>query len=247
MTESTPWRPVIIRLHSVGSTQDWMRAWAQMGAREGLFLLAREQTAGRGRLQRVWESPPGGLYLSLLLRPAIPLARANQLTMLVSLAALDACWQAAGVRAKPKWPNDLLLGGKKLAGVLTEMESEGDTLRYAVIGLGLNVNNDFSGSPLAASAISLQMAAGRSIDVEQVAAAFVRALGRHYADFRAGISPHHAWARQLEPLKRRVRVQQPGQRPLRGLAEGVSPGGALLVRDDAGVLHTVWAGDVVIE
>jgi BirA family biotin operon repressor/biotin-[acetyl-CoA-carboxylase] ligase len=107
------WRPVLIRLHSVTSTQDWVRDWAEMGAQEGLILIAREQTAGRGRLARSWESPRGGLYLSLLLRPPIPLARANQLTMLVSLAAIDACRQVAGLQANPKWPNDLLLKDKK--------------------------------------------------------------------------------------------------------------------------------------
>jgi BirA family biotin operon repressor/biotin-[acetyl-CoA-carboxylase] ligase len=238
---------VVIRLRRVTSTQVWVRTWAQMGAREGLVLIAREQTAGRGRLDRSWQSPPGGLYLSLLLRPPIPLARANQLTMLVSLAAIDACRQVAGLQANPKWPNDLLLGRKKLAGVLTELENDGHRLRYAIIGLGLNVNNDFSGSELADTATSLRMAAGQDIDVDSVADAFLAALGRRYTDFLAGISPHHAWARNLEPLGRRVRVERTGRPPLRGIAESVSPEGALLVRDDAGALHTVWAGDVVIE
>jgi BirA family biotin operon repressor/biotin-[acetyl-CoA-carboxylase] ligase len=238
---------VVIRLRRVTSTQVWVRTWAQMGAREGLVLIAREQTAGRGRLDRSWQSPPGGLYLSLLLRPPIPLARANQLTMLVSLAAIDACRQVAGLQANPKWPNDLLLGRKKLAGVLTELENDGHRLRYAIIGLGLNVNNDFSGSELADTATSLRMAAGQDIDVDSVADAFLAALGRRYTDFLAGISPHHAWARNLEPLGRRVRVERTGRPPLRGIAESVSPEGALLVRDDAEALHTVWAGDVVIE
>jgi len=247
VTSVFPWRPVVIRLRRVTSTQVWVRTWAQMGAREGLVLIAREQTAGRGRLDHSWQSPPGGLYLSLLLRPPIPLARANQLTMLVSLAAIDACRQVAGLQANPKWPNDLLLGRKKLAGVLTELENDGHRLRYAIIGLGLNVNNDFSGSELADTATSLRMAAGQDIDVDSVADAFLAALGRRYTDFLAGISPHHAWARNLEPLGRRVRVERTGRPPLRGIAESVRPEGALLVRDDAGALHTVWAGDVVIE
>ena len=241
------WRPTVVRLHRVSSTQDWVRDWAQMGARDGLILIAREQTAGRGRMDRVWQSRPGGLYLSLLLRPAIPLARANQLTMLVSLAAIDACQRVAGIQAKPEWPNDLVLGGKKLAGVLTELAGDGRQLDYAIIGLGLNVNNAFAHGPLADIATSLSMVTGRSYDVDAVANAFIAALGDRYAAFRAGVSPHRAWARELEPLGRRVRVQQPGRPPLQGRAENVSPAGALLVRDDAGTLHTVWAGDVVIE
>ncbi len=243
----TRWHPTIIKLHSVSSTQRWARDWAQMGARDGLIIIAREQTAGRGRMERVWESRPGGLYLSLLLRPAIPVARANQLTMLVSLAAIDACQQVAGVQAAPKWPNDLLLADKKLAGVLTELESSDGRLRFAVIGLGLNVNNVFDGSPLADIATSLRMTTGRGYDVDAVAAAFIEALGERYEAFRAGVSPHRDWAAHLQPLGRRVRVHLPRQAPLRGLAEDVSPEGALLVRDDAGALHTVWAGDVVIE
>jgi BirA family biotin operon repressor/biotin-[acetyl-CoA-carboxylase] ligase len=217
-----------------------------MGAREGLILIAREQSAGRGRLARSWESPSGGLYLSLLLRPPIPLARAQQVTMLVSLAAIDACQAVAGVTPRPKWPNDLLLDGRKLAGTLTELASDGPRLRYAVIGLGLNVNNMFADGPLADSAISLRMATGRPHDIAALADAFIRSLGERYAALRAGASPHHAWARELEPLGRRVQVQRQGQAPLAGRAEAVSPEGALLVRDDAGMLHTIWAGDVVI-
>ncbi len=247
LTPASVWRPTVIRLQRVSSTQDWMREWARMDAREGLILIAREQTAGRGRLARSWESPPGGLYLSLLLRPPIPLSRANQLVMLVSLAAIDACRAVAGIAARPKWPNDLLLGRHKLAGVLTELENDGARLRYAVIGLGLNVNNDFGNGPLARVATSLRTATGRSFDVNAVADAFIAALGRGYAAMRAGASPHHAWARELEPLGRRVTVYRQGQPPLSGRAENVSPEGALLVRDDSDVLHNIWAGDVVID
>ena len=217
-----------------------------MGAQEGLILIAREQTAGRGRLARSWESPRGGLYLSLLLRPPIPLARAQQVTMLASLAAIDACQAIAGVTPRPKWPNDLLLKDKKLAGTLTELASDGSRLRYAIIGLGLNVNNAFEDGPLADSALSLRMATGRTHDIPALADAFIRALGERYAALRAGASPHHAWARELEPLGRRVKVHRQGRATLAGRAEAVSPEGALLVRDDGGALHTIWAGDVVI-
>ena len=241
------WHPLLIRLGRVTSTQTWMREWAQMGADEGLALLAREQTAGRGRFTRVWESPPGGLYLSVLLRPHLRLSQAQQVTMLVSLAAIDACQSVAGIRAKPKWPNDLFWGRKKLAGVLTELESTDRDLRYAVVGLGLNVNNDFSTGPLADTAISLRQITGRQHDIDALATAFMEALGQRYAALRAGISPHRAWARRLEPLGRQVMVQQPGQAPLSGRAQSVSPEGALLIRDETGLLHTIWAGDIIIQ
>ncbi len=246
MKRRAPWRPTHIRLRRLTSTQDWLRDWAQMGGREGLILSAREQSAGRGRLARAWESDVGGLYLSLLLRPPIPLARASQLTMVVSLAAIDACESVAGISPKPKWPNDLLLGRKKLAGTLTELASDGQQIGYAVIGLGLNVNNSFSSGPLAATATSLRQATGRSFGVDEVADAFIAALGRRYGDLLAGASPHHAWARKLEPLGRQVRVQGAGPGVITGRAEGVTPTGALLVRDDAGKLHNIWAGDVTV-
>ncbi|MDW8268256.1 MAG: biotin--[acetyl-CoA-carboxylase] ligase, partial [Anaerolineae bacterium] len=130
---------ILIRFASVPSTQDWARHWAQLGAPELLAVQALEQTAGRGRLSRSWWSPPGvGLYLSLLVRPSIPLSQAPQLTMLTAVAAMDACGEVAGITPRPKWPNDLLWQGRKLAGILTEIEQERGRLRYAVIGLGLN-------------------------------------------------------------------------------------------------------------
>ena len=111
----------LICFSHVSSTQDWARTWADLGAAEGLVVQARAQTSGRGRLQRSWWSPEhAGLYLSVLLRPPIPVAQASRLTMLVSLAAIDACTAAAQVTPRPKWPNDLLLEGRKLAGVLTD-------------------------------------------------------------------------------------------------------------------------------
>ncbi len=218
-----------------------------MAAREGLVVVAREQTAGRGRLARRWVSPPGGLYLSLLLRPDWPLRRAQQLTMLVSLAAIEACREVARVEARPKWPNDLLWQDKKLAGVLTELESNGDRLAFAIIGLGLNVNNDFTASPLAATATSLRMVTGQSWDLDEVLETFLAALARRYQRLREGESPHRAWAEHLEPLGRRVQVLRQGAPPLRGWAVGVTPQGALRVKDDAGVEHVIWAGDVSIE
>jgi BirA family biotin operon repressor/biotin-[acetyl-CoA-carboxylase] ligase len=215
-----------------------------MGAREGLVVVAREQHAGRGRLDRRWESPPGGLYLSLLLRPQLPLARANWLTMILSLAAIDACQAVAGVRPRPKWPNDLVATGRKLAGVLTELESDGGWVQYAVIGLGLNLNNVFEQGPLAEQAVSLRQLSGRTIPREEALGALLEALARRYRALRAGHSPHDEWAERLEPLGRRVEVVRGAGPPLIGREVGVTPEGALRVVDDAGREHVVWAGDV---
>ena len=235
----------LITFPRTASTQDWVRHWARLGAAEGLAVQALEQTAGRGRLQRTWWSPPGaGLYISILLRPAIPLEHASRLTMLVSLAAIDACKSVAGVTPRPKWPNDLLLHGRKLAGVLTELEHQDGRLSYAVIGLGLNVNMDFSDTDLADIAISLRQATGPDIPIDSLRDAYLAALSDRYTRFLAGESPLNEWKAHLEPLGRRVRVQNVGQPDLVGVAVDVHENGALLVQEDSGVVREVWSGDV---
>jgi BirA family biotin operon repressor/biotin-[acetyl-CoA-carboxylase] ligase len=242
---------ILIRFASIPSTQDWARRWAQLGAPEILVVQAQQQTAGRGRLRRSWWSPPGtGLYLSLLVRPALPLSRTSQLTMLTAVAAMTACQEVAGIRPRPKWPNDLLWQGRKLAGILTEIEQERGWLRYAIIGLGLNVNTSFRGTALEATAISLSEACGRPLAVTAVRDSFLAHFQEQYRRFQAGESPFPVWQRDLEPLGRRVRVRMTDSADnegLVGLAIGVNPQGALLVQDDAGGLHTVWAGDVDAE
>lgn len=236
---------LLLRFPSLPSTQDWLRHWARLGAAEGLAVQADEQTAGRGRLERSWWSPPGsGLYLSLLLRPAIPLGQAPQLTMLVSLAAIDACRSTAGVDPRPKWPNDLLLDGRKLAGVLTEIEAGDEHVHYAIIGLGLNVSMSFSHTALSETAVSLSEVAGREIGVDALRDAFLARLQSRYVRFKAGESPLAEWQQRLEPLGRRVRIWQEGRPELSGVATGVHPHGGLLIEDDAGLIHTIWAGDV---
>ena len=237
----------LIQFQRTTSTQIWARDWARLGAKEGLVVQALEQTAGRGRLQRKWHSPSNeGLYLSALLRPDIPLMQANRLTMLVSLAAIEACQTVSGVTPTPKWPNDLLLQGRKLAGVLTELENQGDRLGYAIIGLGLNVNADFTGTPLAEIAISLQQATQHSVTLSVLRDAYLQALEARYRRFLSGESPLPAWKMHLEPLGRRVRVVQPGQAVVEGVAVDVNPDGALLVQDSTGAIHSIWAGDVQV-
>jgi len=241
-------RFTLIRFRRITSSQDWARAWAELGAPEGLAVQALAQTAGRGRLQRRWHSPHrGGLYLSVLLRPRIPLLQANRLTMLAALAAQDACGAVAGLWPQPKWPNDLLLAGRKLAGILTELENQEDRLGYAVIGLGLNANIDFAGSPLADAAISLRQAAGREVSISALRDAYLAALAQRYRRFLAGESPLPAWRERLHPLGRRVRVVRRGQPDLSGAAIAVNDEGALLVRSDDSQVHVIWAGDVRVQ
>ena len=245
----------------IGSTNDVAHEHAAAGAAEGLLVIADEQTAGRGRLDRRWWAPPGSsLLMSLLLRPALPPDQAGQLTMCLGLAAVEAIEAVTGLRPALKWPNDLLLEGRKLGGMLTELRLEGERLEYAVLGLGVNVNiafderrktkdeNDSSfvlspSSDLADSAISLSMVLGHPVNRLALLAALLARCEAWYERALAGESPYTAWASRLDTVGRRVTVATTTG-SVAGMAVGVTPEGALLVRDDDAAEHVIWSGDV---
>jgi len=186
--------------------------------------------------------------MSLVLRPALPLALAGQLTMCLGLGAVEGISVQTGAAAVLKWPNDLLLAGRKLGGMLTELDAAGERLNYAVLGLGLNVNVSFdpltAPHALAESATSLMAETGRKIDRLALLAAILDRTEAWYEQTLCGKSPHEAWAQRLDTLNRRVTVSMIGSK-LEGVATGVTSEGALLVLDDDGVTHTVWSGDVM--
>jgi BirA family biotin operon repressor/biotin-[acetyl-CoA-carboxylase] ligase len=249
-------RPVLFYA-AIGSTNDVARAQAEAGAPEGLLVIADEQTAGRGRLNRAWWAPPGSsLLFSLLLRPPLPPGQVAQLTMCLGLGAAEGVEEVSGLRPALKWPNDLLLDGRKLAGILTELDTAGERLEYAVVGLGLNVNlspfdrrracperSEGAGPCHFPNAISLQMALHRPVTRLPLLAAILARCEAWYDRLLAGESPHTAWAARLDTMGHQITIMTPGGM-LRGVAVGVSPEGALLVRQENGQVCTVWAGDV---
>jgi BirA family transcriptional regulator, biotin operon repressor / biotin---[acetyl-CoA-carboxylase] ligase len=239
---------------TIGSTNDVAHAEAAAGAGDGLLVIADEQTAGRGRLDRRWWAPPGSsLLMSLLLRPALPAEQTGQLTMCLGLGAVEGIEAVTGLRPALKWPNDLLLDGRKLGGMLTELRLMGEQLAYVVLGLGINVNVTFIASALASTsaappeladtAISLSMVLGREMDRAVLLAAILERCETWYERVLAGQSPHAAWAARLDTVGRRVSVA-PAAGSLVGMAVGVTPEGALLVRDDDATEHVIWSGDV---
>ena len=190
--------------------------------------------------------------MSLLLRPTFLVReQAQLLTIMCSLAAADAVRAISGLEPGLKWPNDLLLDGRKLAGVLTELgfepdEAGVDRLAWCVVGIGLNVNVDFSTQPdLAAVAVSLAMALGRRVPRLPLLQRMLEGVERRYDDLRAGGSPHQEWAERLITLGKRVSVTGPDG-TMAGVAEGVDDVGALLVRGPSGALTRVLAGDVTL-
>jgi BirA family biotin operon repressor/biotin-[acetyl-CoA-carboxylase] ligase len=238
-------------LGSCASTNDLAGARAREGAGEGLVIATEAQTAGRGRLGRTWHSPAGeNLYLSMLLRPARPAAEIPPVTLLAG-AAVARALVALGLRPRLKWPNDAQLvgdgGARKVAGILTEMASEGGRVGHVVVGLGLNVNAAAFPDELAARATSLRLAAGRAFDRAAVLAAVLGAFEPLYDEFqRRGPAAAIAAWQEHAALGERCRVAQPGGAgdPLEGVALGVDADGALRLRDDSGHIHRVLSGEI---
>jgi BirA family biotin operon repressor/biotin-[acetyl-CoA-carboxylase] ligase len=224
-------------------------AWrlAQDGAPDGTVVLAEEQTAGRGRLQRSWWAPAGSsLLLSLLLRPAWPARQAQRLTMVCSLAVCEAIGEVAGVRAEVKWPNDVLIEGRKVCGILTELDVVGERLGTAVVGIGINVNVDFEGAPeMLAPATSLMRAAGRTVSRLDLLVALLKGIELRYLAACGGRSYHREWAERMATLGREVQVSG-GAQVWHGVALDVDEDGALWVRAEDGSVQRVLAGDVTL-
>ncbi|MEG3640955.1 biotin--[acetyl-CoA-carboxylase] ligase [Magnetococcus sp. PR-3] len=223
---------------------------AREGAPEGTLCCADAQRGGRGRMQRVWESPAGeNLYFSLVLRPHILPTDAAQITLLAGLALAQALHEDMGVEdLYLKWPNDILVGGRKVAGILTEMMAEPDRVRYIILGVGINVNGRLHSMPteLQQTATTLRECVGTSLDRSRLLAVFLERLGFWYRQFlQEGFEPlRQPWLSYGGVEGRRVRVQLYAE-TFTGVAHSLNHSGCLLVeRDDTGVLTTVVAGDV---
>jgi BirA family transcriptional regulator, biotin operon repressor / biotin---[acetyl-CoA-carboxylase] ligase len=238
-----------------GSTNQELLERARAGAPEGLVLGADHQTAGRGRLGRTWEAPPGSsLLVSILLRPPLEPAHVHAVPMAVAVSAVAACEEVAGFRPSLKWPNDLVVavgdGGaeRKLAGILAESVVAGDRLEAVVVGMGLNVNWPADLPPeLADIAVAANHVAGREVDRAALLVAFLRRLDDHYgalcrSDGWQGI--HVAYRERCSTLGRDVRVELAGE-TFTGQALDITEAGALVVGLEDGSTRHVDAGDVI--
>jgi BirA family biotin operon repressor/biotin-[acetyl-CoA-carboxylase] ligase len=235
--------PFAVEYHdSLGSSNDRARQLAEASAPETV-VIADEQTAPRGRDGREWESPAGGVWFSVLVRPDEPPERTPAYTMAMAVAVTAAC-REAGVQARIKWPNDVLAGeggergGRKLCGILTESGGEGDD-RWLVIGVGLNANVDPRALPADADATSLSAELGADVDRRVL---LQRTLER-FDDLRGDLEGALAdWRTYADTLGRRVRVETPGG-TVEGEAVDVLFPGALIVETDDGEQEVITAGD----
>jgi BirA family biotin operon repressor/biotin-[acetyl-CoA-carboxylase] ligase len=228
-----------------GSTNDVVAQLARSGAREGLVVFAESQTRGRGRHGRTWASPRGkGLWFSVLLRPRLQPPAAQKLTVAASVAVARAVRLAGSADARIKWPNDVAVGGRKVAGILTE--ARGGT---AIMGIGVDVNcrrDDFP-ADVRPVATSLQIETGKPQDRAALAAALLDELD---AVYRAALSDFGAvvdeWARLCATLGKHIVVGM-GRRRIEGYAQALGGDGALLVRRDSGQIERILGGDLVKE
>jgi len=237
-------RPKILRYESLPSTNTEVARLAAQGAEEGLAIVADEQTAGRGRLQRVWVSPKGaGLYFSLLLRPKIPTEQWPLITFAAAVAVGDALLEACKVETDIKWPNDLLAGERKICGILAEVVDGG-----VVVGIGINLTREAYPSELNEAAVSVAEFTGVQPDRETVLAALIRGLQRWYALLNepGGAEKLIAtWeSRSTYVSGKTVRVVN-GDEILEGTTRGLERDGALRLETKNSELRIIRAGDVV--
>ncbi len=235
----------------VTSTMDVAAELIAKGEREGTVVAAESQLRGRGRRGREWNSARGtGLWLSLILEPRVSPLLASRLTLTAASAMAEAVEAVCDLSPQVKWPNDLYLNGRKLAGVLTEMSGEMDIVRYLVLGMGINVNNEAAEFPLAlrGQATSIYLATGRHTDRRVLLAAFLRYFERYYSRLKKGDLQGMlaGWRQREMTLGRQVVVKRPRQQ-LKGVAVNLGEDGALIVRRQDGVEERVYCGDVIID
>ena len=232
----------------VASTNTRAMELASHGAPEGTVVIAEMQTGGKGRLGRSWISPKGNLYLSVVLRPDLPMHKAPLITLMGAVVVAAAIRDSCGLTAGIKWPNDILIAGKKVCGLLTEMSAEQDRIRHVVLGIGVDVNMPLGELPAEIRAVTTTLAAeaGERIDRTAFACALLERLDRAY---RAFLEDPSAILREWESLNvtinSRVRISGAGE-SFEGRAAGIDPEGRLIVKQDDGAVRTVAAGDVTI-
>lgn len=228
----------------VGSTMDVGRALAHAGAPHGLVVLTDEQTAGRGRFTRRWVAPPGAnLTLTIVLRPSV--SELQSLSMVAALAVADGVTATCAVQPVFKWPNDVLLGDRKLAGILVESEFRGDAPAFALVGIGLNVNMaSAADAEIAAVAVSLRDVLGHDTPREELLDAVLLAFEQWLSTgSEGGSAVVQAWSERLVTLGREVEVTFAGQVE-RGRATRVTAHGALVLQRSDGSTVTLPAGEV---
>ena len=234
----------------IESTNAEAKSLANSGAPEGTVVIAECQSAGRGRLGRRWTSPAGkGLLFSVILRPSVPMSEAHLLTLVAAAAAADGIETQVAVDVQIKWPNDLYVGDRKVGGILMEVAGEQDEVEWVIVGIGVNVNTEYSELPVALrrSATSLKMMTGATVDRSDLLAALLLSLEQRYGEASsAGFDSALRAFRERDYLLRRAVSVQTREGAITGEATGIDDRGALLVELPHRQIRRFHAGDVTL-
>ena len=233
----------------IDSTNIKAKRLAEEGAPHGTLVAAGHQSAGKGRRGRAWESPEGtGIYMTLLLRPELKPAQAPMLTLVMAQSVADAIRKLTGLEAQIKWPNDIVINGRKVCGILTEMSTEMTWIHYVVIGVGINVHQQTFPAELKDKATSLDKAGAESVRRAELIAEVMKQFEIYYGELeKAGdlSTIREKYNSMLVNRDREVRVLEPGHE-YNGHAIGINKTGELLVRRENGQIETIYAGEVSV-
>lgn len=239
----------ILQFQRTDSTNTQARKQGEEGGAHGTLIVADSQDAGKGRRGRFWESPDtGNIYMSLLLRPDTTPSKAPMLTLVMAQSVAEAVRQVTSLGAKIKWPNDIVVNGKKVCGILTEMSTGDDGIRYVVIGVGINVENQEFPEELQKMATSLYLESGKHWSRAELIAPILERFEENYRKFmeRGDLSCiRKDYNDLLINANRQVRVLEPGHE-YEGRALGISSTGELIVKRDDGREEVVFAGEVSV-
>ncbi|WP_174590398.1 biotin--[acetyl-CoA-carboxylase] ligase [Methanocella conradii] len=229
----------IVHFKTTPSTIIVARQLAEQGAEEGTTVIAEMQTQGKGRLGRKFVTPPGGMWMSIILRPQIDPMHAPNITLLAAVSVTKAL-RRAGLEAAIKWPNDVLVNGKKICGILTEMSAETDAVNYIILSIGVNVNNEV---PLE-TATTMKAELGREVDRVKFTQSLLETLEEDYLRFKEeGFTPIlWSWRRYSDTLGRPVEVTYQDE-VVTGVAQDVDEDGSLLVKTRDGSIRKIVSGD----
>ncbi len=233
---------------SVDSTNIIAKKFAAEGKPEGTFVIAEEQTKGKGRMGRDWSSPYGkGIWFSFILRPEILPVRASEITFVISVGIREGIKRYTGKDVKIKWPNDILLDQKKIVGILTEISAEIERINYIVAGIGINANQDLEDFPeeLQQKATSLKICTSKEIDRNKLLRFIIEELEKMYITYveKGFAEILSIWEKHNITLGKRVKAVT-FDSEINGLAEKIDEQGYLVIKDDQGKEHKVVAGDV---
>lgn len=236
---------------SVESTQKIAHKLAYENAEEGTVVIAEEQTAGRGRMDRKWHSPKySGVWMSVILRPKLPIPKAPQLTLIAAVGVVQAIEEVTGLIPEIKWPNDILIKGRKITGILTELQAESDRINSIIIGIGINVNTKREDFPaeIGLIASSLAMELGGMVDREKLIRSILEKLERLYTLYLdKGFFPIKLmWESYAVSIGKNITARTlTGE--IRGKAIGITDDGVLQIKDSAGTVHLIYSADISID